>query len=120
MTTTTTTIWMARCRDCGLEQRRKSDPRRRTDAHNDLFCHDCVHPIEWQRYEVSEERGWVAEVIEHPSQRTRLNVNADPVMVAPLLPRDRAEYACASWIERRGWGKANARHVVRRTLRRVG
>jgi hypothetical protein len=55
---TTTTIWRARCRDCGLEQRRKSDPRRRTDAHNDLLCHDCVHPIEWQRYEVSEERGW--------------------------------------------------------------
>ena len=68
---------------------------------------------------MSEECGWIAEVFETPTMRTLLNVNADPVMVAPLLPKDRAEYVCAAWIKRRGWGRANVRKAERRTLRRV-
>jgi len=112
MTTTTTTIWMARCRDCGLEQRRTTAPRLRVGAFDDSFCHDCVHPIEWRRYEVSEERYWRAERHENGAVVSNLR--------GPYPSRNVALEAVAIWecsYPRGGWRVVAC---VRRTLRRVG
>jgi len=101
MTTTTTTIWRARCSRCQAERRLGCEPgfdpnESNNDCDAQPDCDGCGYRIEsgWRLYEVSEERGWAcgdSGVISEEDARKRAVMFGRPV-----------------------------RRLVRRTLRRVG
>lgn len=103
------TIWMARCHDCGLEQRRKSEPRLRGVVHCDGFCHNCVHPIEWQRWEVEERVEWDTVWFDESGDELETYTGFQTRKAAEACGKRAAAVSGEAW---------KAKRVVRRTLRR--